>query len=156
MGITRQQALNCFDSDDLVGIGMEADAVRRQLHPEGVVGYAIEAQIDCSNLADAVPNPALEGLHRSIAEAREQGAGCIRLMGCTHMEPEQIEHLLRGMRQRFPAMWMEALSAMEISSFAATNGLSLRDTLARLIDAGLDSIADDGLPLPSRQPGSSP
>ena len=41
MGISREQALDCFKSDDLIGIGMEADAVRRQLHPEGVVSYAM-------------------------------------------------------------------------------------------------------------------
>jgi cyclic dehypoxanthinyl futalosine synthase len=43
MGITRQQALDCFASDDLIGIGMEADAIRRALHPEGVVTYTLGA-----------------------------------------------------------------------------------------------------------------
>ena len=46
MGITRQEALDCFHSDDLIGLGMEADAVRRHLHPEGVVSYAIDGRID--------------------------------------------------------------------------------------------------------------
>ena len=41
MGINRQQALDCFASDDLIGIGMEADAIRRTLHPGGVVTYAL-------------------------------------------------------------------------------------------------------------------
>ncbi len=49
MGITRQQALDCFASDDLIGIGMEADAIRRDLHPEGVVTYTL-----------GVTDPALE------------------------------------------------------------------------------------------------
>ena len=34
MGISRKEALDCLRSDDLIGIGMEADAVRRRLHPE--------------------------------------------------------------------------------------------------------------------------
>lgn len=42
MGISRQQALECLKSDDLVGLGMEADAVRRRLHPEGVATYVVE------------------------------------------------------------------------------------------------------------------
>ena len=42
MSLTKQQALEMFNSDDLVGIGMEADAVRRRLHPEGVVTYIID------------------------------------------------------------------------------------------------------------------
>ena len=37
MTITRQQALDSFHSPDLIGLGFEADAVRRRLHPEGVV-----------------------------------------------------------------------------------------------------------------------
>ena len=43
------EALDCFRSDDLVGIGMEADAVRRKLHPECVVSYVLlaKADIDC-------------------------------------------------------------------------------------------------------------
>ncbi len=39
MGISRDQALECLKSDDLIGLGMEADAVRRRLHPEGVATY---------------------------------------------------------------------------------------------------------------------
>ena len=31
MSLTKQQALDLFRSDDLIGIGMEADAVRRRL-----------------------------------------------------------------------------------------------------------------------------
>src|SRR5882762_4555949 len=33
MTLTKRQALEMFQSDDLIGIGMEADAVRRTLHP---------------------------------------------------------------------------------------------------------------------------
>jgi len=38
-----------FESDDLIGIGMEADAVRRQLHPEGTVTYIIDRNINYTN-----------------------------------------------------------------------------------------------------------
>ena len=49
MGISREQALDCFASDDLIGIGMEADAVRRRMHPEGVVSYIIDRNINYTN-----------------------------------------------------------------------------------------------------------
>ena len=48
LGIGRKEALDCLRSDDLIGIGIEADAVRRRLHPKGVVSYAIECDIDCA------------------------------------------------------------------------------------------------------------
>src|SRR6201992_2428646 len=50
MGITRQQALDCFASDDLIGIGMAADQLRRKLHPEGVVSYIIDRNINYTNV----------------------------------------------------------------------------------------------------------
>ena len=49
MGITRQQALDMLRSDDLVGVGMEANAVRRRLHPENVVTYIVDRNINYTN-----------------------------------------------------------------------------------------------------------
>ena len=49
MSLTKAQALDLFHSDDLIGLGMEADAVRRQLHPEGVVTYIIDRNINYTN-----------------------------------------------------------------------------------------------------------
>src|SRR5689334_12524225 len=49
MSLTKQQALEMFQSDDLIGIGMEADALRRKLHPEGVVTYIIDRNINYTN-----------------------------------------------------------------------------------------------------------
>jgi len=50
MSLTREQALEMFRSDDLVGIGMEADAIRRKLHPEGIVSYIIDRNINYTNI----------------------------------------------------------------------------------------------------------
>ena len=49
MSLTKSQALEMFHSDDLIGIGMEADAVRRKLHPEGTVTYIIDRNINYTN-----------------------------------------------------------------------------------------------------------
>jgi len=49
MSLTKTAALEMFESDDLIGIGMEADAVRRQLHPEGTVNYIIDRNINYTN-----------------------------------------------------------------------------------------------------------
>ena len=45
----REEALDLFRSDDLIGIGMAADAVRRKLHPEGIVSYIIDRNINYTN-----------------------------------------------------------------------------------------------------------
>ena len=49
MPLARQEALDHFHSPDLIGLGMEADAVRRRLHPEGVVTYIIDRNINYTN-----------------------------------------------------------------------------------------------------------
>jgi cyclic dehypoxanthinyl futalosine synthase len=56
---------------------------------------------------------------------------------------EWYEDLLRGIKQRFD-IWCHCFSAPEIVNIAEVSGLSLRDTLARLRDAGLDSVPGGG------------
>lgn len=143
MGISREQALDCFRSDDLVGIGMEADAVRRRLHPEGVVGYAIQSTIDCGALTSSSPEQQLQGTCTAIADALDWGATGVQLANCGNAS--RTETLLRGIRRRFPGLWIEGFSSAGVAGFADEGGLSLRDALARLMDAGLNSIADEGI-----------
>ena len=38
--MTREQAIDAFESTDLIGLGMAADAVRRKKHPHNVVSEA--------------------------------------------------------------------------------------------------------------------
>lgn len=130
MGISREQALDCLRSDDLVGIGMEADAVRRRLHPEGVVSYAVGVSLDAS--------AEFERLAAVIAPAVDAGATGVRLTG---LDAETTVATLRAVRQRFPGLWIEAATAGQVREFAARGGTGLRETLTRLRDAGLDSIA---------------
>jgi cyclic dehypoxanthinyl futalosine synthase len=139
MGISMEQALDCFRSDDLVGIGMEADAVRRRLHPEGVVSYAIDGVVDCAAGRD------LGAMCVATGESVELGATGVRLRGAG--DCERVEALLRGIRKRLPELWIEALPAAEVRTVASGWGLELRETIARLMDAGLDSIAGDGVDL---------
>jgi cyclic dehypoxanthinyl futalosine synthase len=52
-----------------------------------------------------------------------------------------FESLFRGIKHRFPEIQLHGLSATQIVAIAAAENLSLRDTIARLRDAGLDCIA---------------
>ncbi len=136
MGITRQQALDCFASDDLIGIGMEADALRRSLHPEGVVTYTIDRLLDPAN-AD------LDTLYDRIRKMVEMGATGILLPDDAQpsVPLDRYETLFTGIKQRFPEIQLHGLSATQIIALASASQISLRDTIARLNDAGLDSIA---------------
>jgi cyclic dehypoxanthinyl futalosine synthase len=138
MGISREQALDCFNSDDLIGIGMEADAVRRELHPEGVASYAIERKIDCETAA-------FEGICAKIRETVEMGGTGVTLRGGVDAtrKIDWYEQLFAGVKEQFPALWLHCLSASEILAIAENSGLTVRDTISRLREAGLGSIPGD-------------
>lgn len=126
MGISREQALDCFKSDDLIGIGMEADAVRRQLHPEGVVSYAMERIVGCAKRQP-------EAIFAEIGAAQDMGATSIVFdFGATAFE--DALQLIAEVNKRFPAISLRAFSATELGAIAAPNPIE------QLRAAGLDSI----------------
>src|SRR5260370_22358769 len=49
MGITQQQALEMFQSDDLLGVGMAANEVRRKKTDPRVATYQIDRNINYTN-----------------------------------------------------------------------------------------------------------
>ena len=158
--MTRAEAIDLFQSNDLIGMGMAADQVRRKLHPEGVVSYIIDRNINytnfcteyCSFCAFYRPIGHAEGyLHpqevifEKIQETIDLGGTGILMQGGLHPELkiEWYEDLLRCIKQRFD-IWCHCFSAPEIVNIAKVSGLTIRDTLARLRDAGLDSLPGGG------------
>jgi cyclic dehypoxanthinyl futalosine synthase len=164
MSLTRQQALEMFRSDDLIGIGMDADAVRRKLHPEGVVTYIIDRNINYTNFCTeyctfcAFYRPlkgklAAEGyildfetIYEKIRETVELGGTGVLMQGGLHpdLKIDWFERLLRGIKERFPKVHLHCFSASEIIAIAEYSGLTILDTIMRLRDAGLDSIPGGG------------
>jgi cyclic dehypoxanthinyl futalosine synthase len=57
---------------------------------------------------------------------------------------EWYEDMLRAIKRRYPQVWLHCFSAPEITCIAEVSGLTLSDTIARLRDAGLDSIPGGG------------
>src|SRR3984893_13448513 len=158
--ITREEALDLFRSDDLIGIGMESDSVPRKWHPEGVVSYIIDRNINytnfcteyCSFCAFYRPMGHAEGyvlpkevIFDKIRETIFLGGTGILMQGGLHpdLKIDWYEDLLRSIKKRFD-IWCHCFSAPEIMNIAKVSGLSIRDTLARLRDAGLDSLPGGG------------
>ncbi len=161
MGIAPREALELFRSNDLLELGQAADRVRRRLHPENVVTYQIDRNINytnfcteyCSFCAFYRPMNSPEGylldldtLCRKIDETLALGGTGILLQGGLHAELkiDYYENLLRSIKGRYPALHLHCFSAPEILNIAELSGLTLRDTLARLADAGMDSIPGGG------------
>jgi cyclic dehypoxanthinyl futalosine synthase len=122
MRITRAKALDCFASPDLIGIGMEANAVRRQLHPEGVVSYALESRIDCAYRDQTA-------ILAAVRAAEDNGATGIIL----HLAAS-LETLLPAIKSASPNLWLQALSTADV--------LDQPTDLSALHAAGLDAIGN--------------
>jgi len=161
MRITSNQVLDLFRSDDLVGVGMEADAVRRRMHPGNVVTYQIDRNINYTNICTEycsfcafyrpVGSPEgyvqpLESIFHKIDETLPLGGSGILMQGGLHptLKMDYYQELLRSIKTRYPDLHLHCLSAPEILSLAEICGLSVRETIARLMDAGLDSIPGAG------------
>ena len=99
--MTRAEAIDLFHSPDLIGIGMAADAVRRKLHPDGIVSYIIDRNINytnfcteyCSFCAFYRPLGHAEGyilpnevIYQKIQETVDLGGTGILMQGGLHPE----------------------------------------------------------------------
>jgi len=87
-----------------------------------------------------------EDIFKKIEEMVALGGTGVLLQGGLNPELkiDYYETLLRSIRQRFPRVHLHCFSAPEVLCIAEVNGLSLRDTILRLRDAGLDSIPGGG------------
>lgn len=161
MSLAKQEALELFRSDDLIGVGMAADQVRRQKHPENVVTYQIDRNINytnfcteyCSFCAFYRPMGSPEGylldldtIYQKIDETLALGGSGILMQGGLHgeLKIDYYENLLRSIKQRYPKLHLHCFSAPEILNIAELSRLTIRDTFRRLMDAGLDSIPGAG------------
>jgi cyclic dehypoxanthinyl futalosine synthase len=87
-----------------------------------------------------------EKIYEKIAETVEMGGTGVLMQGGIHpdLKIDWFERLFTGIKQRFPQIWLHCLSASEVLAIAEYSELSLRDTIMRLRDAGLDSIPGGG------------
>ena len=161
MGLTNAQALDMLRSDDLIGIGMDADSLRQRLHPGSVITYQIDRNINYTNVCTEycsfcafyrpVSSPEgyvqpLESIYGKIDETLALGGTGILMQGGLHpdLKMDYYENLLSSIKRRYPQLHLHCFSAPEILNIAEICGLTVRDTIARLRDAGLDSIPGAG------------
>src|SRR5258708_32700042 len=117
--MAREEATDLFRSDDLIGIGMAADAVRRKLHPHGIVSYIIDRNINYTNFcteycgvcafyrpmghAEGYLHPR-EVIFEKIQETLDLGGTGILMQGGLHPELKHEWHvyLRHSLKTRYP------------------------------------------------------
>jgi cyclic dehypoxanthinyl futalosine synthase len=158
--ISRDEGIALLRDADFLELGLLADAVRQRLHPEGVVTYIIDRNINYTNVCVAQcafcafyrDLPSKEGyllskeqLASKIEETLALGGTQILLQGGLHPDLgiEYYEELFRWMKGSYP-IWIHGLSPAEVKHIEKVSSLTTEQALRRLVAAGLDSIPGGG------------
>ena len=154
--MTPEEGMRLYAEAPLFDLGQAADLRRQGLHPEGVVTYIVDRNINytnacttcCSfcNFHRAPGHPqaytlSREVLAQKLRETVELGGVQVLLQGGINpdLSLAYYEDLFRFMKANFP-LAIHGLSPEEIRYLSLREGLSVRAVLERLVAAGLDSV----------------
>jgi cyclic dehypoxanthinyl futalosine synthase len=135
MTLTPSIALDALATDDLLGLGMEADALRRTLHPVPAATYIVSAAAAAYCSGQHLPGAAEDPF--AAADAVLDCGGCDLILSAPASLVE-AESTLRALASRCPGLAVHGFSAENVLRWSAPSALG--DTLARLRDAGLQSL----------------
>ena len=155
------EAARLFEEADLLDLASIADRIRERRHPDGVISYIIDRNINYTNVCNELcsfcafyrvkgdpvayilPN---DLIYQKIQETVERGGTGILMQGGVNPDLgiEYYEELLSGMRERFPDVRRHCFSPPEILNIARVANLDVAETFRRLKAAGLDSMPGGG------------
>jgi cyclic dehypoxanthinyl futalosine synthase len=159
--LTRDEALTLYERASTALLGRLADAVRERKHPDRIVTYIIDRNVNYTNVCVAKCNfcafyrpvgstegyvLGFEELFRKIDETIAVGGVQLLLQGGHNpdLPLTWYEDLFRAIKERHPDFKLHALSPPEIIHLSRLSQLSVPEVLRRLIAAGLDSVPGGG------------
>jgi cyclic dehypoxanthinyl futalosine synthase len=152
--------LDFYTNAPLLELGAAADAVRREKHPDGIVTFIVDRNINYTNVCVAdcgfcafYRRPkhnegwtlSYEQIGAKIDEAKELGAIQILMQGGhnPYIPFEWYLDLLRYIKKYHP-IHIHGFSPSEVDFFATTFRMDPMDVIRELMKAGLDSIPGGG------------
>src|SRR5579883_2151153 len=149
-----------FRSPDILALGYLANLVRERKHGN-VTWFNVNRHINPTDVCVAscklcafgkrAKDPkaytwSLEEVWHRAGEGWSEAVTEFHIVGGLHPELtlDWYCQMLRGLKQRFPEVHLKAFTMVEIAYLAQRSKLSIRDTLQRLIDAGVDSLPGGG------------
>lgn len=157
--LTDEQFMILAEKADLHQLGFLADSIRRKLHPEKIVTYVIDRNINYTDVCISAckfcaffkaPEESggyvlsHEELGQKIDETLALGGTQVLLQGGLHPDlPFSFyEDMLRFMREK--GIHVHGFSPPEVCHFAEISGFPIKEVITRLIAAGLGSIPGGG------------
>lgn len=159
--LDRDEALWLLIEADLISLGQLADGVRRRMHPERCVSFVVDRNVNYTNVCttrckfcafyrdEAHPDAyvlSYTQIFGKVQELVDYGGTQLLMQGGLHpdLKLDWFEDLFRQLRQRFPTVQIHSLSPAEIVHIAKLSGMAMADCLARLHQAGLQSLPGGG------------
>lgn len=159
--VTAEEALELYLDAPTGLLGRLADTIRARKHPDGVVTYIIDRNVNYTNVCVARcafcafyrPVGSDEGyvlgfdeLFRKIDETLAVGGVQVLLQGGHNpdLPLEWYEDLFRAVKGRYPDFKLHALSPPEILHLSRLSQEPVSAVVARLVAAGLDSVPGGG------------
>lgn len=158
--ITKKQALSLLKNSDLLGLGEWADWIRKDLHPEKIVTFVVDRNINYTNICinkctfcafwrDKEDKDSYilseDELFKKIEETINFGGTQILIQGGLHPDfnIEYYISLLKSIKSRFDIN-VHGFSPPEICYIADKSDLTINEALKILKSSGLDSIPGGG------------
>jgi cyclic dehypoxanthinyl futalosine synthase len=159
--LDRAEALELYQHAPTALLGRLADDVRARKHPDRVVTYIIDRNVNYTNVCVARCNfcafyrpvgsaegyvLGFEEIFRKIDETIALGGGQLLLQGGHNpdLPLDWYEDLFRAVKARYSAFKLHALSPPEVIHLSRMSRLPVPQVIERLIAAGLDSIPGGG------------
>jgi cyclic dehypoxanthinyl futalosine synthase len=159
--LSGDEALELYRHAPTALLGRLADEVRARKHPEGIVTYIIDRNVNYTNVCVAKcnfcafyrPVGSAEGyvlgfdeLFRKIDETIAVGGVQLLMQGGHNpdLPLTWYEDLFRAIKDRYPSFKLHALSPPEVIHISRLSQLPVPAVIDRLIAAGLDSIPGGG------------
>jgi cyclic dehypoxanthinyl futalosine synthase len=159
--ITTEEALHLQRFADMLILGRLADLVRARKHPEGVVTYIVDRNLNPTNVCITdcgfcafYRRPGAQGeyllsraeIHERIQETADLGGRQLLMQGGHHpyIKTEWWCDLIADIRARWPEVNCHALSAPELDHLAKLDKRPVEHVIADLKAAGLGSVPGAG------------
>ncbi len=158
--LSGDDALALYASSDVLAIGWLANHVRERMHGD-VTYFNVNRHINPTNVcvaacrlcafgrkkdAPGAYTMALEEAWDTAASGYSEAVTEFHIVGGLHPDlPFQyFLDLISGLKQRFPQVHLKAFTMVEVAFLAKIAKLSIRETLLKLKEAGVDSLPGGG------------
>lgn len=159
--LDRAEALELFQSASLLDLGQAASAARQRIVPGDDVTFIVDRNVNYTNVcvsgcrfcAFYVPSGSPDAyvlsrdeLAEKVRETIDLEGTAVLLQGGMHpdLTIDWYEQTLRDLKADNPGIHIHGFGPPEIVHIARISGISTRETLERLRDAGLDSLPGGG------------